>query len=63
MVGIGLFSESCCTYPNHYTHSAILAPTYMVNDVTIRVLLTDPVRVVAYETELNGSRTGCFRSR
>lgn len=58
-----MFSRSCCTYPSHYIHSAVLAPTCMVNDVTIRVLLTDPVRVVAYDTELNGSGTGCFRGR
>jgi hypothetical protein len=63
MVGIGLFSGSCCTYPSHYTHSGVLAPTCMVNDVTVHVLLTDPVRVAVYDTELNGSHTGCFRSR
>ena len=57
-----MFSGSCCTYPGHYTPSAVLAPTCMVSDVTIRVLLTDPIHVVAYDTELNGSHTGCFRS-
>lgn len=58
-----VFSGSCCTYPSHYTDSPPLASTCVVNDVTILVLLTDPVHVVAYDTELSGSRTGCFRSR
>jgi hypothetical protein len=58
-----VFSGSCCTYPSHYTHSGVLTPTCMMNDVTFHVLLIDPVCVVAYDTELNGSHTGCFRSR
>jgi hypothetical protein len=63
MVGIGLCFLGRAAHTLVAILTAVLAPTCMVNDVTILVLLTDPVCVVAYDTELNGSLTVCFRSR